>query len=187
MHRWPGNFRTGGEWRVEVDKHTITVSRLLIGGTLKWEVWGDPHENLNGKHIKGWEGRYRSLLLQDGTKVTMWADGPQKVVEKTSIYDGPQSHEIGNVANEVRHSCINTAVAQQRDAQEADGEVAHLTIQRSPASAIGGLFVANIYTENPDGVGEIVWEFVPLGETGEVDINPKQTNDFYDDPRLKST
>ncbi len=186
----PGGILTyitrSGEWQVVVDKHTITVSRRIVG-TLKWEVWGDPHENLNGKHIKDWESRYRSLLLEDGTKVTMWADGPQKVVEKTSIYDGPQSHEIRNVDYEVRHSCVNTAVAQQRDAQEADGEVAHLTVQRSPASTIGSLFVANIYTENPDAVGEFLWEFVPLGETGEVDINPRMTNDYYDDPRLNNT
>ncbi|MCW1886214.1 hypothetical protein OKA04_15865 [Luteolibacter flavescens] len=33
----------------------------------KVEHWGDPHENLNGKHIKDWEGRSRIVLVADAS------------------------------------------------------------------------------------------------------------------------
>lgn len=173
-----------GRWTVNIDQRTITVIRK-IGSTYQaeWEIWGDPHENLNGKHIKDWEGRRRTLLLDDGTKMTMDAEGPQRVVLTTSIYDGAQSHEIGNLGNEIRHSCVNAQTATQCEAMELDGETAHLVILRSPASVAGGLFVENIYTETAGTDDAPVRTFDPtlLGEMGEADIHPNNVNDFYDD------
>lgn len=179
-----------GRWTVNIDQHTITVTRKMGSAyQAKWEVWGDPHENLNGKHVKDWEGRRRTLVLDDGTKITLDAEGPQAVVHTTSIYDGAQSHEIGNVGNQIRHSCVNAQTATQRDEAEFDGEAAYLVILRSPASVAGGLFVENIYTETAGTDEGTVRTFIPtlLGETGEADISPNQTNDFYDDPRLGHT
>ncbi|MBN9429892.1 MAG: hypothetical protein J0H09_25660 [Burkholderiales bacterium] len=182
-----------GESTIKIDRHTITVTRTVswAGGQsgFTWQVWGDPHENLNGKHIKDWLGLRRTLLLSDGTKITMHADGPDRVVHTTSIYDGPQSHQIGNTTNLLRHSCVNTAVAQQREAQEYDGETVHLTLLPQPGSVVGGLFAINIYDEQPVAGGGTSWQFVPtpLGETGAGDLNPNQVNDLYDDPRLGHT
>lgn len=180
-----------GRWSIIIDQHTVTLTRH-IGTELqaRWQVWGDPHENLNGKHIKDWEGSRRTLLLDDGTKVTLHADGPQRVVHTTSIYDGPQSHEIGNAGNQLRHSCVHAETAARRDAEEADGETAHLVILRSPASVAGGLFTENIYTEPEEpeeGEAVRMWNPALLGETGEMDINPNRVNDYYDDPRLGHT
>ena len=151
-------------------------------------MWGDPHENLNGKHIKDWLGSRRTLLLDDGTKITMHADGPHHVVHTTQIYDGEQSHEIGNIGNLVRHSCVNAQVAATRDAEEADGETAHLANLRGPAHVSGYLYVENVYTEEvgAEGIDEPVFEVEPLGETGD-DANPRQVNDLYDDERLAHT
>jgi hypothetical protein len=178
-----------GRWKVRVDQHTITATRSL-GSTYqwKWEVWGDPHENLNGKHIGDWNGTRRTLLLDDGTKITMDAAGAQGVVLTTSIYDGAQSHEIGNVGNVLRHSCVHAQTTTQREGAELDGETAHLAILRSPASVAGGLFVEQIYTETTEA-GQSVRTFDPelLGETGEADINSNQVRDYYDDPRLGHT
>jgi hypothetical protein len=179
-----------GRWTVKIDQHQIIATRKLgTAVSAKWEVWGDPHENLNGKHIKDWEGRRRTLILDDGTKITMDADGPQAVVHTTSIYDGAQSHEIGNTGNQLRHSCVHAQTAKERDAKEFDGETAHLVILRSPASAVGSLFSENIYTET-EGTGDgTIRTYIPalMGETGEMDINANNIRDFYDDPRLGHT
>jgi hypothetical protein len=179
-----------GRWIMTVDQHTITLIRK-IGSTyqVKWEIWGDPHENLNGKHVKDWEGRRRTLLLDDGTKITMDANGPDSVVQTTSIYDGAQSHEIGNTGNKIRHSCVNAQTAAKRDAEESDGETAYLVVLRSPASVAGGLLVENIYTETAGTDGESVRTFVPVlvGETGEADLYPNLVNDFYDAPGMGHT
>lgn len=182
-----------GESTIKIDRHTITVTSAVKGAGgpwfYTWQVWGDPHENLNGKHIKDWLGSRRSLLLPDGTKITMHADGPDRVVHTTSIYDGPQSHQISNTTNLIRHSCVNTAVAQQRETQEADGETAHLALLPRPGSVAGRMFVINIYDEAPVTSGSPTLQFTPaaLGETGEGDLNPNQVNDFYDDPRMGHT
>lgn len=179
-----------GRWTVKIDQHQIVATRK-IGSTYqaKWEVWGDPHENLNGKHIKDWEGKRRTLVLDDGTKITMDAEGAQSVVHTTSIYDGAQSHVVGNVGNLLRHSCVHAQTTVKRDADEFDGEAAHLVILRSPASVAGSLFVENIYTETDVMEGGTVRTFSPnlLGETGEADINSNNVRDFYDDPRLGHT
>jgi hypothetical protein len=172
-----------GLWSIKIDAHTITLTR---SGLFTWQVWGDPHENLNGKHTKDWNAVRRTLLLDDGTKVTMHSEGPHGVVHTTSIYDGAQSHEIGNTGNMVRHSCVSAEVAASRDAAEADGETALLAILKGPAMLLGYLYVENVYTE-PDGDEEIEFGTEPLGETGDADTNPNQVNDYYDDPRLGHT
>lgn len=172
-----------GLWTIKIDLHTITLTQ---SGRFSWQVWGDPHENLNGKHIKDWLTTRRTLLLDDGTKVTMHADGPHGVVHTTSIYDGAQSHEIGNVGNEIRHSCVDAQVAASRDAAEADGETAVLVNLKGPAMLLGYLYVENVYTETDvDANAEFRTEM--LGETGDADTNPTQVNDLYDDPRFPHT
>ncbi|GEM_PF-1675537 len=173
-----------GQWRIVIDRHTITVN--FVGPhSMAVEHWGDPHENLNGKHIKDWEIARRSMILADGTKITMHADGPQHVVHTTSIYDGAQSHEIDNTANQLRHSCVNAAVAAQREMAEEDGETSLLAMLRSPQSTTGGLSWMNIYTETRNASRDLV--FTLLGDTGEGDINANQVNDYYDDPRIGHT
>lgn len=175
-----------GLWTIRIDGHTITLTR---SGRFTWQVWGDPHENLNGKHIKDWLDTRRTLLLDDGVKVTMDSYGPFNVVHTTSIYDGEQSHQISNLDNVVRHSCVNAAVARARDAEEADGETAYLSNLRGPSTSIGYVYVENVYTESvgPHGASEPEFEAVPLGETGDAETNPQQVNDLYDDPRFGHT
>lgn len=178
--------RDGG-WTIKIDRSTVTVTGY---DKFTWQVWGHPHENLNGKHIKDWLGTDRSLLLPDGTKISMQADGPHGVVQHTSIYDGPQSHVIDNTRNTVLHSCVNTAEALARDRAEVDGETAYLTILTGPPPAQGAMFVFNIYDrarpENDPAVALDI-EVTPLGTTGDQHHNPNQVNDLYDDPRLPHT
>src|SRR5690606_29680915 len=132
-------------WAIKIDKHTITLTRRVGDvSSMTWQVWGDPHEDLNGKHIKDWLGNRRTLLLDGGTKITMEADGPHHVVHTTSIYDGAQNHQISNATNLIQHSCVDAEIAAQRDAQQHDGETAMLVNLRNPDATIGSLYVENI-------------------------------------------
>lgn len=171
-----------GRTKVNVNRHTITMT---VDGKFTWQVWGDPHEKFQGKHIKDWLGRRRTLLLPDGVKVTMHAAGPTGVTETTSIYDGAQSHEIDNFTNQARHSCVDAAMAQERDAKEHDGETAVLGVLRSKHSERGAAYIANIYHEGADtDGGPHVLRFIPgsLGLSGEGDVNPNEVNKLWKDP-----
>lgn len=177
-----------GQYRVHVNEHTISIT-YGDPGVHTWQHWGHPHENLNGKHIKDWEGTRRTTMLPDGTKITMDSDGPQGVVLTTSIYDGPRSHRISNVGNVVSHSCVNAQVAAQREAEERDGETMYFTILKTATSPIGAALTLNYYDENEGSVGNFrrLYTFELLGQTGEPETNPNNVSDYYDDPRLGHT
>ena len=185
-----------GNWSIKVDTSTITVTRSTLCQTATIQHWGHPHENLNGKHVKDWLDDRCSLLLDDGTKITMHADGPHGVVSKMSIYDGPNSFEINNDHNNVVEASTDLAVGQQRDEADADGETAYGSfVPNNTPGAIGYLDYRNIYTQNEPGpapqcVADPVDPScvdVPLGTTGDFYLNPNQVNDLYDDTRLGHT
>lgn len=177
-------YATSGGYGVMVNLHTITITDP--SGHNKVEHWGDPHENLNGKHIKdwggaeGWDGSQRTIVLGDGTKITMRAVGPQGVVLTTSIYDGNRNVQIDNVANTISHHGIDPLDTEARDAEQHDGETARFETAASTAVA----YYTNIYNEDEDFT--IVVFDQPLGESGGC-ANPSQTNDYFDDPRLGHT
>ncbi|HMN22549.1 MAG TPA: hypothetical protein PKA16_14290 [Ottowia sp.] len=173
-----------GQVFVRVDKHQITTT---VRCTNTVQVWGDPHENLNGKHIKDWldPGLRRTFLLPGDLKITMSADGPHRVVHTTSIYEGGQCFEIDNNTNTLRHRCADAAEAAQREADETDGETAEITVDIETDV----MSFTNVYDEQPGADGEPpvkVNEEVPLGTTGGF-AEPKKVIDLFDDPRLAST
>ena len=180
----PFEYVTLGGYTIKIDNHTVTITDFL--GTNTVQHWGDPHENLNGKHIKDWGGEpewggaRRSLLLGDGTLVTLQALGPHGVTLYTSIYDGPQNLQIDNCRNALEHHGMDALDTQLRDASQHDGETA-LFATDAPS---GVATYTNGYDENADF--EIVEFEVPLGTTGGY-ANPTQVNDLYDDPRLGHT
>lgn len=174
---------SGGYW-IRIDRHTIAVTDPLVFN--KVEHWGDPHENLNGKHIKDWggepewDGARRSLLLGDGTKLTMEASGAQGVVLHTSIYDGDENLQVDNCRNLVVHHAIDATDTALRDAAQHDGEAAEFTTDAETAVAT----YTNVYNE--DAAFDLVEFDAPLGETGGY-ANPNNVRDYYDDPRLGHT
>ncbi len=185
-----------GLWTIMVDKHTVTVTRHRACLSSTVQMWGHPHENFNGKHIKDWLTDRRSLLLDDGTKITMHADGPHGVIHKMSIYDGPNSVEIDNENNLVLHQSTDPAVAQQLDEEEADGETGYANfVPNDSPGAFGHMVYRNIYTQDDPGPApqclenpaDASCEEVPLGTSGDWYQNPGQINDLYDDTRLGHT
>lgn len=177
-------FTTSSCWTVTVDLHTITVKDGRPSATGKVEMWGDPHENLNGKHIKDWETRRRTLLIPGGIILTMDASGEQGVVETTTLYDGCHTRTIENATNTVTASVDNTTDAAAQEEAQADGETARIT--DLPGEALS---YDNEYTQEEDEHGvPLTKEPNParLGDTGGT-ANPTKVNDYYDDPRLGHT
>lgn len=177
-------YATRGGYRVAIDQHTITITDAAGQNTV--QHWGDPHENLNGKHIKdwggaeGWEHDRRTLVLGDDTKITLHAAGPQGIVLATSIYDGNRNVQIDNVSNTISHHGIDPLDTQARDAAQHDGESALFETDAAT-------FVAtyrNFYNEDADFVITTIDQV--LGTTGGC-ANPAQVNDYFDDPRLGHT
>lgn len=184
----PMEYLTHGGYTIKIDSHTVTITDRQGMNTV--QHWGDPHENLNGKHLKDWGGRpewsgnRRSVVLGDGTKVTMEAVGSNGLTEFTSIYDEYRNVQFDNVANVVRHYSTDIADTEAREAAQYDGETALFVTD--PASRRASY--DNIYDETFDAGGQPVRVPIdqPLGTTGGC-ANPNQVNDLFDDPRLGHT
>ncbi|WP_440223844.1 hypothetical protein ACQQ2N_01200 [Dokdonella sp. MW10] len=177
-------YTTSGGYRIVIDRHTISITDPIARNTV--EHWGDPHENLNGKHIKdwggapGWDGSQRTILLDDGTKVTMTAAGAQGVTLYTSIYDGTTELQLDNTANRILLHATNATSGSCRERLQHDGETAIFHTDR----ATGVATYSNRYNEDPS-FHRTTFD-TPLGSTGGF-ANPNQVNDYFDDPRLGHT
>lgn len=179
----PMRYVTHDGYTIQIDLHTITVTDPHGRNTV--QHWGDPHENLNGKHIKDWggepewDGSRRSILV-GGAKLTMHAAGPQDVVLETAIYDGDRNLRFTNTTNTLLHFILDAADTAARDAAEYDGEAA--AFETDPLTLIATY--RNVYNEDP-AFQRVEGERM-LGTTGGC-ANPNQVNDYYDDPRLAHT
>lgn len=185
----PLNYTTSGGWRVQVNGDKVIVTDP--SGKQKVENSGDPHEYVNGKHVKDWEGKQRSLVLPDGTKITMGATAPNGVVTNTSIYDGDQNIQIKNEGNEVTSRSFNPYDTRMREAYQYDGETARISYNRD-----GGINYTNMYTQDENfgvrsnykdiaATSDPKWyerPFMPFMGVGQ-----QRTRDFYNDPRLLFT
>ena len=173
-------YTTHEGWVVTIDKTTFTVHTPDRQAT--YESWGDPHENLFGKHIKDWEMNRRTILLPGGAQFTLHAEGPQGVIYMVSIYEGFEAHQIETDTNTVIRSCVIDMDAAQREAAEYDGETARLSI-----TASGSLLFENVYKQQAADDGtplEKVETPQPLGEAWPA---LHRVDDYYDDPRLSYT
>ncbi len=177
-------YTTAAGLIVRVNNHRVSVHDPWEAN--KVEHGGDPHENLNGKHIKdwggmdGWDGTRRTIPIDGGAKVTMESTGAQGVTLFTSIYDRSQNVQIDNTTGTVLHHSTDATDTAAREAAQYDGETARFTVE--PATGIA--LYDNIYNE--DSSFTIVPFAVPLGKTGGC-ANPHQVNDDFDDPSLPHT
>ena len=184
----PLEYRSFGSYTIKIDRYTITITDHHGRNTV--QHWGDPHENLNGKHIKdwggaaGWSENRRSLVLGDGTKVTMSSQGAHGVVTSTSIYDRGHNTQFNNTSNTITHHSTDPVDTAARDAAQFDGETARFSTDPETIRAS----YDNSYNETFDNDGNPVVVPVdrPLGTTGGC-ANPNQVNDLFDDPRLGHT
>lgn len=140
-------------------------------------VYSYHNEYLNGKHIKDRPGSRRTIVLPDGAKVTLIADGRQGALRSISIYNGKETHRINVTCNTLEYSSVNSAAAAGLDEAEPDGETSTYEISST------GLIFLNIYQE--DKPGDKVMNRVLLGELF-LD-HPHRVNDYYDDPLRDDT
>jgi hypothetical protein len=185
----PINYTTSGGWRVQVNGDKVIITDPT--GKQKIENSGDPHEYVDGKHVKDWEGKQRSIVLPDGTKVTMSAPAANGVIEHTSIYDGDQNVQIQNKGNEVTSRSFDPYDTRMREAYQYDGETARVSYNRD-----GGINYTNLYTQDENfgmhsNYKEIAstndpkwWErpLMPFFGAGQ-----QRVHDYYNDPRLLFT
>ncbi|MBB5209256.1 hypothetical protein [Chiayiivirga flava] len=174
----PIQFVTHGNYTVKLDRHTVTITDPLGRNTI--QHWGDPHENLNGKHIKDWNGAQRTLLLGDDTRITLEASGPHGVVVLTSIYDGRHNVQIDNATNTIVHTSTSLADTLCHERTQHDGETARFSTDAQTGIAV----YRQVYVE--DAAFQTTPDDQMLGTTGGFE-NPNQVNDYYDDPRLGHT
>ncbi len=169
-------FRTSSGYTIRVDHHTVTIQDPYSFNAV--QHWGDPHENLNGKHIKdwggvaGWDGARRTTLIDGGAKITMESMGPTGVVLFTSIYDGEQNVRIDNAANTIIHHGTDLADTLALETSQYDGETARFTTNALTAVAL----YDHVYNE--DASFTVVASSRPLGSTGGC-ANPNQVNDYF--------
>ncbi|MCD8540689.1 MAG: hypothetical protein LRY55_13665 [Leadbetterella sp.] len=150
-----------------------------------YELWGGDnahaaqHENFNGKHIKDRIGNNRTIILPDGTKITLVSAGPTASVTALTIYSGGSMHHLNISCNKLEYSATdNPDVAQRMDELQADGETS--LMEETPDE----IWLYNIYNE--DTPCNRVYQRVNLASRPTKD-NPKQVNDWYDDPRIGNT
>ena len=182
-------FQTSGGGNILID---LQLAQIIVSHkdypNFKIEFWGAVlagqqqvvnfnHENLNGKHIKDRLLATRTLVLPDGSKLTMASTGMDKEIHTISIYDGNESHQFDFATKKVKHSSLDAAKAQQLDAAEPDGEAATFSMDNN------GLEFFNSYNELTPG--NKVSGRVLLGTIERA--QPTQVNDYFDDPRLGHT
>ncbi len=168
----PATYTTSGGYNITMNGDRVSITDCEGN---KVEHWGDPHENVNGKHVKDWNEKTRTLILADGTKVTMNATGPQGVTESTSIYDGAQNIQFNNKNNTVEHRSFDPWDTAGRERTQADGETSYMGYARN-----GDLIYRNIYTQK-DNL-QVIPSFQDLAR-----VNGGKVTDLYDDPRLGHT
>lgn len=163
----PIEYKTSGGYSVKIDKHTITITDP--NGKNTQQTWGDPHENVNGKHVSDWAGKQRSIVLGDGTKITMSANDPKGVVNSTSIYDGRMNVQVENGSNTVTHFSMNPRDTAYREQSQYDGQTAIFTT--NPRNGVARF--ADIY--NQDANFNVTQQYKQIASTGGY-ANPSTVN-----------
>ncbi len=169
----PATYTTSGGYNITMNGDRVSITDPTGN---KVEHWGDPHENVNGQHIKDWDEKTRTLILGDGTKVTMNATGPQGVTQHTSIYDGAQNIQFNNTNNTVEHRGFNPWETAALEDRQADGETAYMGYARN-----GDMIYRNIYTQNDNF--QVTPHFQDLARAR----NGGAPQDLHNDPRLLLT
>ena len=168
----PITYTTSGGYKVAVNGDTINITDPNGENTVK--TWGDPHENVNGKHVKDWKDKQRSIVLGDGTKITMSADNPKGVVDHTSIYDGNQNIQIQNKGNQITSHSYNPWDTLFQEMGQYDGETALFT-----TAGDGSANYRNIYNEDTDF--NIVRAYEAIATTGgRYGSDPGHVHDHYE-------
>lgn len=141
----PVSYTTQGGYHVTSEGGKVTIT--TPDGKHTIEHSGDPHEYLDGQRVKDWEGKDRTILLPDGTRITMNATGPTGTIQNTTIYDGGQEVAINN-NNNTFTAQFNPYRTQWDRSHQAMGETAVFGQNWN-----GGAVYRDIFTQQYPGMG----------------------------------
>jgi hypothetical protein len=139
----PINYTTSGGYKVNVNGTTVTITDPSGKHTVTHS--GDPHEYVDGQHVKDWDEKTRSLVLGDGTRITMNATAHNGTITDTSIYDGAEEVKINNQNNTVNSVGFNPYKTAYDQTHQSAGETGYFGIDASGAEVYKDLF-----KQNPD-------------------------------------
>lgn len=140
----PITYTTSGGYKVCINGDTVNITDPSGRHTVS--EWGDPHENVDGRGVGDWSGKTRTIMLQDGTRITMNANGPKGTVQGTSIYDGAQEVQINNNNNQIMGVGFNPWQTQADASRQYQGDTAYFGVDQTGAEVF-----RNFYRQNPDG------------------------------------
>jgi len=138
----PLTFTSPGGYKVNMNGSTVTVTSPNGQNTV--QEWGDPHEKVNGQSVDNWNGNTRTLLLPDGTRVTMNANASNQPIQSTSIYSGGQEYQINNNNNTITSQSFNPYQTAQDAHNQSMGNTASIGYNQS-----GAFTMMNLFNQSP--------------------------------------
>lgn len=120
----PSTITTPGGWQVQVSGSTVTMTDPSGKHTV--QEWGDPHEKVDGTAAGNWNDPTRTLMLPDGTRVTMSADAANQPIQSTSVYMNGRSVNIDNSDNTITSQSFNPQQTSQEASSQAEGQVVNV-------------------------------------------------------------
>lgn len=137
----PIDYTTHGGYKVNVNGTTVTITDPSGKHTVTHS--GDPHEYVDGKHVKDWDEKTRTMILEDGTRVTMNATSKDGLITDTTIYDGAQEIKINNQNTTVSSVSFDPYKTQYDARHQAAGETAYFGHDQRGALVYRDLFKQN--------------------------------------------
>lgn len=135
------HYTTSGGYTVSVNHDAVTITDQ--SGRHQLVHSGDPHEYIDGSHVKDWDEKTRSVILDDGTKITMEAPAANGVIQHTSIYDGAEQIQISNGDNSLHSLSFDARQTARAEGRQADGETAYFG-----HDVWGDLVYRDLYTQD---------------------------------------
>ncbi len=160
----PIQYTTHGGYGVNVNGSTVQIT--TPNGKHEVVEWGDPHEKLDGQAVQHdgtgdqWDAKTRTLILGDGTRITMDAQGHNTPIQSTSIYDGNRNIQINNNNNQVTHDSSNPWDTWERENDQTTGETGYFG-----PDGKGGYTLTDMYNQSP--CGNITPAYKDLGNVGD--------------------
>jgi len=126
-----GNIDLGDGYKLELNEHNSEITILNENTGERTRIWGDPHVDVDGKHVFDFWGT-TTFQLENGTKVTInteeWAANPNAyVASQVVITKGDQAITVDGISqNQIGDLSISVSQdGRYIDSQTRDGFVLH--------------------------------------------------------------
>jgi hypothetical protein len=160
----PITYTSPGGYKVNTSGSTVTIT--APDGKSSVQQWGDPHENVNstdgqansGQFVKNWNAANETIMLPDGTRITMTAPAanqsgsgiqPGSALTSTSIYNGGEEVQIDNQTNTVTSQGYNVQQSLKDQKNQQMGDTQYF----GPNSKSGGNYeLMDLFTQEDNKI-----------------------------------